>query len=233
MESFPSVTPPTPNRAASAGPRRDPMEDSDSTLTRKRPRLDSGSASYRSMSAEQTLPSPTSHESSTANTTPPRDTSSAEAESNNRSMTALETTPSRVTINVRGSTLRATPVAHTASAIQGSAFHDSDKDELANSSEPDVSQKPKPASPNVVSPPLSPSRSPEIEVAEVEDINQEPGQTKWRILGSIPDPAKIRDDIWDMFPYGGRAQHLWETADEIARHIQQREFDFIKPCLAC
>ena len=222
MEPFPPVTTHDPDRAvpASAGPLRNPMEDSDSTLTRKRPRLDSGSVSYRSMSAEQTLPSPTARESSPAHTTPARDTPAAVVHSDNQPAAFVEGTPSRVTINVRDS---APGISTNAQKTPAAAQQDNDKDELASSSEPDTAQKQTPASPSLVSPPSSPSRSPEIEVAEVEDINQEPGHTKWRTLGSVPDPDQVREDIWDKFPYGGCTRPVRETADEIARHLQHRK----------
>src|SRR6266702_2284878 len=42
----------TQTSGTSSPPRRDSMEDADSTLTRKRPRLDSGSRATRSMSAD-------------------------------------------------------------------------------------------------------------------------------------------------------------------------------------
>ncbi|KAL8705993.1 MAG: hypothetical protein Q9201_000937 [Fulgogasparrea decipioides] len=177
------------------------------------------------MSAEGHLPSPTSHESSTAHTTPPKDSTSPKISVEKDVATALEGTPSRVTINVRDSAPRAAPVAHIWQDARHHASCDSEKDELASSSEPESSRKPKSPSPHIVSPSSSPSRSPEIEVAEVEDINQEPGHTKWRSLGTAPDPAKVRDEAWACFPFLERGQRLWETADQIARHIQQRPIE--------
>lgn len=221
MESIPLVTPPSPNRAVSAGPQRNPMEDADSSLTRKRPRLDSGSASYRSMSAERILPSPSAQESIIAQPTTPKDVFPRTPVSGNSEAKIWEGTPSRVTINVRDAAVRGTPVEHTVSAARDPACCDSDNDELPHLSDPGAFHKPKPEPPLVVSSSSSPSRSPEIEVADVEDINQEPGHTKWRVLSSVPDANTLRNEIWASFPFSDRAHHLWESADEIARHMQE------------
>ncbi|KAL8728289.1 MAG: hypothetical protein Q9166_005496 [cf. Caloplaca sp. 2 TL-2023] len=195
------------------------MEDSDSSLTRKRPRLDSGSRSYRSMSADRFVPSPSPKELNTARTTPPLDTVSVKPASSEYVNPALEGTPSKMTINVRDPGPQPSPLAPAASTGDRHTYHDNDRDELASSSEPESSKKLRSPSPNRVSQPSSPSRSPEIEVAEVEDISQEPGHTKWRTLRSAPDPVKTRDDLWAIFPYRNQTQNLWESADELARHF--------------
>lgn len=223
MEAFPLVTPPTSYRAVSAGPRRSSMEDSDSSLTRKRPRLDSGSRSCRSMSADRTMGTTPDHQSDTVHTTSPESTLSTKVTSENNTKRALEGTPSRVTINVKDSTFRA--ASSVTPHQSGEKFYDLDsyKDELANSSEPEPSTKLTSPSPHMISPPSSPSRSPEIEVAEVEDMNQEPGNTRWRPLGDVPDPVKIRDHLWAIFPCRVPSQNVLETADELTRHFHQGE----------
>lgn len=221
MESFPLVTPSTPNRAVSAGPPRNPMEDADSSLTRKRPRLDSGSASYRSMSAERILPSPSAQELITAQATTPKDVLPRTPVSVNSQGKTWEGTPSRVTINVRDAAVHGTPAEHTVSVVRDPACGDGDNNELSHLSDPDAFEKCKSEPPLAVSSSSSPSRSPEIEVADVEDINQEPGHTKWRILRSVPDANTLRNEIWASFPFSDRAHHLWESADEMARHMQE------------
>ncbi|KAL8723303.1 MAG: hypothetical protein Q9225_000355 [Loekoesia sp. 1 TL-2023] len=225
MESLPLVTPPTPTRAASAGPRRNSMEDSDSSLTRKRPRLDSGSRSYRSMSADRIAPSTPTMDSRAAHTTPSRSAPALKESSENNTVPVLEGTPSRVTINVKDPATQASHLTPTAQENQRRDDRDSDRDELASSSDPEPSKRLTSPSPNIISPSSSPSRSPEIEVAEVEDINQEPGQTKWRTLGGRPDPASIRDDLWARFPCRDRTQNVLETVDEIIRHFQQQPIE--------
>lgn len=223
MESLPLVNPPTLSRAASAGPRRNSMEDSDSSLTRKRPRLDSGSRSYRSMSADRIAPSTPTMESGAALTTPSRSGASLKETSESNTVPVLEGTPSRVTINVKDPAHQDSHLTSTAQEHRRRDDHDTDRDELASSSDLEPSKRLTSPSPNIISPSSSPSRSPEIEVAEVEDINQEPGHTKWRTLGSLPDPASIRDDLWARFPCRDRTQNVLETVDEIIRHFHQRK----------
>lgn len=201
------------------------MEDSDSSLTRKRPRLDSGSRSYRSMSADHIMPSTPVHESNTAHTTPLEDSLSAKASSKANAMPALEGTPSRVTINVKDPDIRASPQIPAAQG--GGNLHNPEnyKDELANPSDLEPSKKFTPPSLHIISPPTSPSRSPEIEVAEVEDMSQEPGQTKWRTLGSAPDLLQLRNQLWAAFPCRDRTQSVLDTADAITRHFHQEPIE--------
>ncbi|KAI4202942.1 MAG: hypothetical protein LQ350_002159 [Teloschistes chrysophthalmus] len=201
------------------------MEDADSSLTRKRPRLDSGSASYRSMSAERILPSPSAQELITAQATTPKDVLPRTPVSVNSQGKTWEGTPSRVTINVRDAAVHGTPAEHTVSVVRDPACGDGDNNELSHLSDPDAFEKCKSEPPLAVSSSSSPSRSPEIEVADVEDINQEPGHTKWRILRSVPDANTLRNEIWASFPFSDRAHHLWESADEMARHMQEEPIE--------
>ncbi|KAL8695025.1 MAG: hypothetical protein Q9218_000393 [Villophora microphyllina] len=177
------------------------------------------------MSAERNLHVPSVQDSSTAQTTTPKDVLFATPNSGNGQTRAWEGTPSRVTINVRDAAVRAAPVGDPASVDKDHACCDSDKDELAHSSEPDTSRDPNPEPPGAVSPSASPSRSPEIEVADVEDINEEPGHTRWRTLSSVPDPIKLQNEIWAAFPFGDQAHHFWESADEIARQMQEEPIE--------
>ncbi|KAL8902906.1 MAG: hypothetical protein Q9207_004295 [Kuettlingeria erythrocarpa] len=133
-------------------------------------------------------------------------------------MPVVEGTPSKVTINVRDPAVLASPFISTAPVGQSTIDTD---DELANSSDPGRSKKLTPPSPHVISPPSSASRSPEIEVAEVEDMNQEPGHTRWRPLSNVQDSVKIKDDLWAGFPCRNRTHSILQTVDEITRHFQQ------------
>lgn len=234
MESFPQVPPATSDRAVSAGPQRNPMEDSDSSLTRKRPRLDSGSRSYRSMSADRLMSSPSAKLCVTARTTPPLDTYHIEPASREHMDLTHDSTPSKMTINIRDAASEPC-LAPTAPIDDIITYQTNDRDELANSSDPDLPKRPPSSSPNHVSPPSSSSRSPEIEVAEVEDISQEPGHTKWRTLASAHDPIKTPDDLWAIFPYRDRTQNLWEAAEELCRQFHHRRFtgSFIGSLLTC
>ncbi|KAI4169825.1 MAG: hypothetical protein LQ343_005374 [Gyalolechia ehrenbergii] len=177
------------------------------------------------MSADRVTPSTPTKESHMVHVTPSRSAVSTKVSPEGDTMPPLEGTPSRVTINVRDSALEVSHLTSTAPTIQSCDDHDSEKDELANVSHLESSKKLTPNSPDIGSASSSPSRSPEIEVAEVEDINQEPGNTRWRPLGSRPDPAKIRDDLWAMFPCRDRAQSVLETSDEITRHFQRQQIE--------
>lgn len=171
------------------------------------------------------MPSTPTYEPNPTYTTPPRGSLSAKVGPDIDKMTALEGTPSRVTINVKDPAVHASP--HVPIAHGGGNPHDPDnyKDELANSSDLEPARNLTPPSPHVISPPPSPSQSPEIEVAEVEDMNQEPGQTKWRTLGSASDLLQLREELWSVFPCRGRAQTVPETAEEIARHFHQEPIE--------
>ncbi|KAL8674423.1 MAG: hypothetical protein Q9168_001156 [Polycauliona sp. 1 TL-2023] len=218
MESYPPVTFATPDRAVSAGPQRNPMEDSDSSLTRKRPRLDSGSRSYRSMSADPFLPASATKPSVTARTPPSLDTRHTETPPAEHVDLPHGSTPSKMTINVRDAALEPcpTPTVPIGGYIPAQT---SDRDKLANSNDTGLPQQVHSPCPDHLSPPLSSSRSPEIEVAEVEDISQDPGCTKWRTLASAHHPIKTADDLWAIFPYRDRTQNLWEAAEELCRQF--------------
>ncbi|KAL8882405.1 MAG: hypothetical protein Q9198_000590 [Flavoplaca austrocitrina] len=220
MESFPPVTSATPDRAVSAGPQRNPMEDSNSSLTRKRPRLDSGSRSYRSMSADRLIPATSPKVSVTPCKVPPLDTHHIEPAPSEHGNLTHDSTPSKMTINVRDATSEPCP-APTA-PIDGNLTHQvSGRDELANSTGPDFPQQVSSPSADHVSRPSSPSRSPEIEVAEIEDISQEPGRTKWRTLAIAHDPFETLD-VWATFPGCDQTQNLWEAVEELCRQFHHR-----------
>jgi ubiquitin carboxyl-terminal hydrolase 34 len=61
---------------------------------------------------------------------------------------------------------------------------------------------------NVISSPSSPAQSPEIEVAELEDMDQDPNTTSWKSLGEAlrdpltPDVVQLREKVSfpDTFP---------------------------------
>ncbi|KAL8805357.1 MAG: hypothetical protein Q9200_005460 [Gallowayella weberi] len=195
------------------------MEDSDASLTRKRPRLDSGSRSYRSLSADRLVPPHSANALNTERATPPVETPIIPVTSGEQVNPTVEGTSSKMTINVRDPALQPPPLMPTTPICQSLTHHDSDMDELANLSEPELHKShDEPISTHVSPPPSSPG-SPEIEVAEVEDISQEPGHTKWRTLGSVSDPVRTRSEMWAIFPYRNRTQSPWEAAEELHRHF--------------
>ncbi|KAL8927422.1 MAG: hypothetical protein Q9172_001353 [Xanthocarpia lactea] len=175
------------------------------------------------MSADPFVPSPSAKESRTAHTTPPPDSNRIEPASRQLADPAQDGTPSKMTINVRDPALQPS-LAPSIPIDDNIICQASDRDELANSSEQDLPKKLRSPSPNRISPVSSSSRSPEIEVAEVEDISQEPGCTRWRTLTSAHNPIKTPNDLWAIFPYQDRTQNVWEAADELSRQFHQRGF---------
>ncbi|KAL8707140.1 MAG: hypothetical protein Q9220_007777 [cf. Caloplaca sp. 1 TL-2023] len=222
MESFPLTTPPSSSRAALAGPQRNSMEDSDTSLTRKRPRLDSGSRSYRSMSADPVVPSPSLEESTRVHTSPPSFKTADKAASKDDVSTAPDSTPSKMTINVRDPRLSGMAFASIAIAHENHEHHIFAKDELNPSVNPEPSKAAQVPSSNLACSPPSPSQSPEIEVAEIEDMSQEPGQTRWRTLGNAQNPARVRDELWATFPSQGLARSVGEALEDVDRQLRHR-----------
>lgn len=157
-----SRTPPgTPLREPTR-PHKDPMEDRDSEGTRKRPRLDSG----HRVSETVSIGSPSL-------TTPAAPASDMDVTSDSGHPA------SKMTINVRSPT----------SEVPRETF-DSSPVPPVTTSQPE-SPEPDATSANVISISSSPAQSPEIEVAELEDMDQDPNTSSWRPL---------EEAIWDQAP---------------------------------
>lgn len=158
----------------------DPMEDLDPQATRKRPRLDSGSRVSPTLSIEGT--------SRTASIAPASDMDQASDSGN---------PANKVTINTKS------PPPTMTRSLSPSDSKLPDNDLEPRPDNPDTA-------PNVISVPSSPStpRSPEIEVAEPEDINQDPKTSNWIPLGQVvrdqdkPEVIEIQDvaPLSDSFP---------------------------------
>ncbi|KAJ5964740.1 uncharacterized protein N7479_004616 [Penicillium vulpinum] len=157
----------------------DSMEDLDPQATRKRPRLDSGSRVSPTLSLGGT--------SHTASIAPASDMDEASDSGN---------PANKVTINTKS------PLSPMAPDISPSDPELSGDDlELL----PDTDTAPNPIS---LSSSSSSPRSPEIEVAEPEDINQDPKTSNWKSLGQVvrdqgePEVIEIQDlvPLSDTFP---------------------------------
>lgn len=157
----------------------DSMEDLDPQATRKRPRLDSGSRVSPTLSLDGT--------SRTASIAPASDMDAASDSGN---------PANKVTINTKSPLPSMAPdLSPSNPELSGSEL------ELL----PDIDTAPNPIS--VSSSPSSP-RSPEIEVAEPEDINQNPNNSNWKSLGQVvrdqdePEVIEIQDvlPLSDSFP---------------------------------
>ncbi|KAJ5668957.1 hypothetical protein N7462_010027 [Penicillium macrosclerotiorum] len=179
--------PPTSSRIPPGTPLNDPtrphgdsMEEQDPQGTRKRPRLDSGSGVSPSVSIDgPAVATPTT-------TAPASD---------------MDTTPdhgrlaSKVTINMKSpgsdiplDTRDSSPMPPGTTALPPA--------------QPDTTPS------NVISLSSSPAQSPEIEVAELEDMNQDPNMSNWRPLEealrekALPDVVEVDDTapLIDSFP---------------------------------
>lgn len=159
----------------------DSMDDLDPQATRKRPRLDSGSRVSPTLSLDGT--------SRTASVAPASDMDEASDSGN---------PVNKVTINTKS------PLSPMAPDLPPSDAGLSGSDlELL----PDTDTAPNPNPISLSSSPSS-SRSPQIEVAEPEDINQDPNTSNWKSLGQVvrdqdePEVIEIQDvaPLSDSFP---------------------------------
>ena len=203
------------DQAKSAGhsPRpRDYMDDSDSSLTRKRPRLDSGDRSYRSMSADELSNTPLQPDKNTPSS------ATAEHRQPGSIVSTPSQTPCKVTINVResGQSHAAPPSAETYQSTIGIPQDNQQPlPELSgaltngHASSPDM--------PDVISVSSSPPQSPEIEVAEIEDIGVQSGETRWHTLG---DARNIQEGLLERLPYHDHGRTFREDVVTINHCIE-------------
>ena len=219
----------TPTRAKSAGA-REPMEDTDASGTRKRPRLDSGDRTYRSMSADRLGATTTDPGRATAPETPPHAHISSQSSEEATGLPSMSLTPSKeVTINVREPSTITSPTQMSAQigdtiSLRGGGGGGGDN---TISSSNDASRKMDSSPSNVISVTSSPPRSPEIEVAEIEDMNDDSGETRWKPLisaTSMMDAKDIQQSVLDDFPYlGERSRNLRRTVSVLAQTFEKGE----------
>jgi hypothetical protein len=214
MESPSLGIPRTPNRATSEGPSpppRNSMEDADSSVTRKRPRLDSGDRAYRSMSADGVMSTPPRPEPGEQLPVlgkpedPSLTTTSASVPKH-----PLNGAASKVTINVRDPHL-------TSSPPQPSSYHLPEPTPNARSEtqiQADVSPPP-----FVTAVSSSPPCSPEIEVAELEDIDGHTGPTVWRGADDTISFEDIQNNLLDEFPMVDRHNDVMIAVNYIHNHV--------------
>ena len=226
MEITSLGAPSTPVRASSAEaspPCRNPMDDSDLSQTRKRPRLDSGDRSYRSMSADELANTPSRNTLRHSPSTPARYQTATAKENETSVLPSVCGTPSKVTINVKDPLPDDSPPQTTAS-ISGM---DTKGGQGVFSQAPNVegSTEAQASSPDVISVSSSASRSPEIEVAEVEDMNEMPGETRWRSLG---EATEIQRRHLQDFPYVTRSRNPYHTIDAIITAIDKGDLGYLR-----
>lgn len=203
------------------------MDDSDSSLTRKRPRLYSGDRSHRSMSQDELSTTPPHLKSNHPPSTPTSNATSGANQVNTGLKDMVSTpfqTPSKVTINVRESGQGASqqpqsPTNQNNHNIQ----RDPENSDVNHADFPTVVDA---SSPDVISVSSSPARSPEIEVAEIEDMEDHPQETKWRTLRDATD---VQMTLLAQFPYFSRGRHLWRTVEVIVEALENGESASSRP----
>ena len=159
------------------------MEDADPNLTRKRPRLDSGDEARHSMSpdeptidaatSEHALHDPALETRQNQGRSPP-----TQPEASDSPSTA---TPSKVTLNIREAP--ASPVAELGARSHTPASGPEGGTESSPRGSSKQTGSPSPEVISVAS--TSPPRSPEIQIAEVEDIGNEPTETVWKPMRTV------------------------------------------------
>lgn len=189
------------------------MEDSDPNGTRKRPRLDSGSRVSEDLSIESASAAVPAVEMDI--------TPDLVHDSNN----------SKMTINVKS------PMPEMAAETTQSPV------ELPDTSAQPQSPELDPHSANVISISSSPAQSPEIEVADLEDMDSDPNTSSWRPLEealrehSQPEVGNVEeemDSLVDSFPSVGDKLSVRESLNRLCEMIEKgkrfiRGLDLTRP----
>ena len=208
----------TPDRATSEGPSpppRNSMEDADSSVTRKRPRLDSGDRAYRSMSADGVLSTPPHPEPGMllTHSNDEDQLSISDKSPGTASTHTLNGTPSKVTINVRDPISTGSPPhsgAHDLpDRIVGGQRESSPPHSIIN-----VSSSP----PVITTVSSSPPCSPEIEVAELEDIDGHTGPTVWRASHGNMSAEELQTHLLDEFPLVNQYRNAFQAVSVLVHH---------------
>ena len=193
----PSLSPSTLSAGSPSLPH--PMEDADSASTRKRPRLDSGEQARRNMSTDRMEPT-----SPRPDTYPHPQTEHPEQDSPTQFSNRLPTTPTKVTIN-----LRDTPsMSATAAAPEAHPVDAQERPAPTHKAEPEPSHLPQSTDFSDID--ASAHSSPEIQVAEVEDIGEEPSITRWKPLNdSIYQARIVQHNLLSQFPLLFDGNRTW------------------------
>ncbi|KAI9843704.1 MAG: hypothetical protein M1837_006172 [Sclerophora amabilis] len=218
------------------GPRRDSMEDADASRTRKRQRLDGSVRASRSMSADTSSaaselrqvaavnsapasPAPVHSTPSTPPSNPQEapDISPSPKGSSYLASSPLKHTPSRVTINVRPQRPESpdvSPVAGVADPESAVPSGQSTEESLATPT-PVVDLDSDQVGD---SPSSSDGRSPEVEVAEVEDMDQE-YEGAWAPMVSLQ--GEEHKSLVEEFPYYNPALETKLIMRQIATSLEK------------
>ncbi|RAK81654.1 putative ubiquitin C-terminal hydrolase [Aspergillus fijiensis CBS 313.89] len=203
-----SSTPPDTTPADTTRPFGDSMEDNDPHSTRKRPRLDSGSGACDSWSVSND----TSASQVPNHITDAPATLGEEASPSSRPA-------SRVTINVKS------PISET----MASAPSDSPTKQAGPSQPTAPTDGAGVEAPAAISLSSSPAQSPEIEVADLEDMDQDPNTSSWKPLGealrepATPELVQLHDhlSLIDTFPKLRPGTESRESMEEISVALEK------------
>ncbi|PYH45847.1 putative ubiquitin C-terminal hydrolase [Aspergillus saccharolyticus JOP 1030-1] len=198
-----SSTPPDITSTDTTRPFGDSMEDNDPQSTRKRPRLDSGSGACESW----TVPNDTSASQISNHITDAPATLGVEASPSSRPA-------SRVTINVKS------PI----SDIMAPTPSESPTKQAGPTSAVAPTDGTGVDAPAAISLSSSPAQSPEIEVADLEDMDQDPNMSSWKPLGeamrepATPEVVQLHNQLSliDTFPKLRPGTDSRESMEEIS-----------------
>ncbi|KAG2411729.1 hypothetical protein HFD88_009285 [Aspergillus terreus] len=201
-----SSTPPDAISIESTRPSGDSMEDIDPQSTRKRPRLDSGSGALETLSTD---------DPSRSRTSEPTPDAPAMTDKEEPQLPSSSRPASRVTIN-----MKSPPTETPASGLEDPSDHPTAT--LPAASPDESGARPS----NAISVSSSRTQSPEIEVAELEDMDQDPGTSNWRSLGeALRDPEVVQlheqQSLIDTFPRLRQDIDATENLEEIAAILEK------------
>lgn len=224
------------------------MEEGDSHITRKRPRLDSGDRTRQTMSADRALAAlgdanPQELDSPQQGNHTEVSTSSSDVTvaQSSRETPPLQHSSSKVTINTRSPLL---PSSSQQSAIAPDPTSgDAHRPEESSA---EVSPSKKMENPTdmptqiseAISISSSPAQSPEIEVAEVEDMDQDSDTTKWTSLANVVKSSNSQEIevggeppwIWETFPLAKHNVGPQKAIDIIAMRIEKGMMSIVRFC---
>lgn len=221
-----SSTPPGPASPESVRSRRDSMENIDSESIRKRPRLDGGSDSREAMSTDEPSATVVSGNHDVVSAHSPRQ------------FTLEPSSPrpsSKMTINVKSPTRARTSIDPATALPQTSLSHVDTAPlvdyvpVLTTTITDDAAMSGVDLS-TAISISSSPLQSPpEIEVAEVEDMDQDPSTSHWRPLGEAlrdhggREVVQLHDtlSLTEVFPKVRRNRDLRDSVEEIMNIIEK------------
>jgi ubiquitin carboxyl-terminal hydrolase 34 len=143
--------------------------------------------------------------------------------------------PSKVTINVKS------PFIDMAAEPENPSFTQSQNPySPATTPQPSTTDNTDMTPSNVISIASSPTQSPEIEVAELEDMDQDPNTSSWRPLGealrghAVSDVVEVDDSddplaLIDHFPIMYEGQSTEENLQRIIIMIEKRKLSLSSP----